>query len=438
MPSQIIGDGIIAVDLEDEHKVVTDMFDSCQFPYASPPIDCECVSYAAAVADSVEDIMSYIIFTYFPAQKAIEIFVGTCTSAYDTKRIIYGIVNTFADAINMWVYINIHIDAEKFTDVSDYLVHNMFSEADIVERTVLSNRTIPIAAMRFVLDKENLDDYDPKYLEYVIGLREMYVAKLGTCRFKVVIPRHVLEKIKTYLLRDVEYGGIFVIRSYTLEKVGNTYIPVATLGYPLSSETSGEFEGVDTPPSKFNFHTHPYHCYVKYGCAVGWPSDTDISNIPYARHTRGKNIGHFVISVEGVYSIQVTPAFQVYLENMYKTDFMNYEDCHRLFIEKIRSMFNYLNGLRGTGGESHIKKYVDYINSVKISTILADDEIVTKQRVCTWLKPSLDFNMYSISYMSWKNIERNDAFSLLIKDVDDMCPPSIMSDINKIGPGEFL
>jgi len=70
------------------------------------------------------------------------------------------------------------------------------------------------------------------------------------------------------------------------------------------SVISGDEEAVDAVKGRYNFHTHPKHCYVINNVKNGWPSSSDyVAFIELA----GKTILHIVVTLEGIYTISFAP-----------------------------------------------------------------------------------------------------------------------------------
>lgn len=69
--------------------------------------------------------------------------------------------------------------------------------------------------------------------------------------------------------------------------------------------TNGSQMGVITPVGSVNLHTHPRAAYNVEGCKWGWPSGEDMREV--IRYTMKGMVCHFVITLEGIYTIQVNP-----------------------------------------------------------------------------------------------------------------------------------
>lgn len=453
MVVNFLGDMVFALD--EIGMIPTKMFAQCATPFLFEPVNVECRTLAAFCLEddaitfannlkTSDEVLAYILatdpsftlYTLIPSDSTIEIFVGTCMSGFSANMCLHVITNTYADYDFVSVYINPEV--RDFTEIVEYLVDNNFGDPVRVNNSRLTSTAVR-QSISLTLDKDKMESTasDHDILQEALVLRGPYMHTSMTCMYKVFVPLAALNETREYLGKSTEYAGLFVIKSYTLEKTKDgSYIPVAELAYALDTETAGEFEVVSPPMGMFNFHTHPYQCYVKYGCTVGWPSDADLSAVTYFRDiSGGTNMMHFVITMEGVYSMQLTPEFGRYLDTLKQSNFMNYSDCHALFISKIREMFNYMNALR-TQASGPVYEFINYINSVKISYITSDRTIEESDRACTWIHPLSDFNLYNITFSPWDSIERDGGVSVTVESTGGAlaCPPSIATEIGKIGP----
>jgi hypothetical protein len=188
------------------------------------------------------------------------------------------------------------------------------------------------------------------------------------------------------------------------------------------------------------------------------PSEADISAITYQR-TSDLAL-HFVITVEGVYSVQLTPEFQRYIDYMENFDQTNLNACrtpllstiktialeryskyaglnygdgkHRYFSGKEKDMSSFFyGGLDNLNQEDIdvINTYLQDINSFKISNIIRNN--ISPR--CHWLNPEKDFNMYVVTFTPWVKAVQNGV----TVDVTTVargklrCPPDIATELDK-------
>lgn len=75
--------------------------------------------------------------------------------------------------------------------------------------------------------------------------------------------------------------------------------------YPIDRkhQFGGTTSNVDIPDCAFTYHTHPRDAYIENNVEMAWPSGEDMA----AMVSTPKNLGHAVISLEGVYIMTLTP-----------------------------------------------------------------------------------------------------------------------------------
>lgn len=129
-----------------------------------------------------------------------------------------------------------------------------------------------------------------------------------TCRFRHgearkknwKIPSGIFQPLIPKLFKNKEFSGNLILgQDHNKE-------PILKLGQIKSGHTAS----VKVENGICNFHTHPYFCYTGMGepddaTIWGWPSGEDIrETLVFA--LRG-NLIHLVITLEGIYSIEVNP-----------------------------------------------------------------------------------------------------------------------------------
>lgn len=413
--------------------------------YITPPMSCMVcdtqVVFYVKDAETVHtkdeykianNIISYLTYTELPEMDAVELFVGACPdNGYTINVLIYSVVST-TPYNNVWI--GIKPETSYFKDIVNYLIDNKFQNPQLTNETY-AQEPLNYDVVSLVLDKTDIMVRKDE-VQRALELQYKYESGMKSCIFKVVIPEKTCLLIKSYLTKPTEVGGNLVIRSYILEKTENgDYQPVAYLGFPTNTLIVGQYEEVTPPSGNFNFHTHPYHCYAKYNCTLGWPSNGDMASIP--AHRDMGNIIHFVVTIEGIYSIQFTPEFGLYIDNMRKKDYINYSTCRLEFYNSITKFFQPFNNIRvfPKDIDPHLilLQYLERVNSVKIGEVISAKPISSD---CHWLIPETNFTLYSVSYMSWKDISHEGAFSVYSKNIISMdrpCLPSISEEAGKIG-----
>jgi hypothetical protein len=413
--------------------------------YITPPMSCmNCDTRVVFYVDNVETlhtkdeykvadaIVSYLVYTEVPDMDAVEIFVGVCPDNGHTINVLIYAVVMHTSYDNVWV--GLKPDMSYFKETVRYLVENKFQQAQLTNETY-AHEPLDYDVVALVLDKTDSMAH-PDEVDRALKLQFKYKSGLKSCMFKVVIPEKVTDALKPYLSKPTELGGNFVIRSYILERTETgDYEPVAYLGFPTNTLVGGESETVSPPYGNFNFHTHPYHCYVKYNCALGWPSHQDMASIP--AHRDMGNIMHFVVTIEGIYSIQFTSEFGLYIDSMRKKDYINYDICRYKLYKTIVGFFAPFNNIRAfiERADPHtvLLQYLERVNSVTIKEVI-DSAPVSSE--CNWLVPETDFALYSVKHMSWTEISQEGSFNVYSKNIISMdrpCLPSILEEAGKIG-----
>lgn len=383
-----------------------------------------------------KDISSYLIYTEVPDMNAVELFVGACTdNEYAVNVLIYAVVSNTS---YKYAWVALKPQMSFFRETVEYLVANQFQQPQLTDETYASE-PLEYDVIALLLDKS-----DPMVREdevdRALELQFKYESGVKSCLFKVVIPEKVTSVLKQYLNKQTEVAGNFVIRSYVLERTDTgDYEPVAYLGFPTNTLTGGETEAVQAPTGNFNFHTHPYHCYTKYNCTLGWPSDQDMASIPW--HRDMGNIIHFVVTIEGIYSIQFTPEFGLYIDSMKKKDYINYDTCRGQFYNAVLKFFQPFNDVRQfpkhVDPHTILLQYLDRVNSISVKEVIKATAVSSE---CHWLVPETDFTLYSVTYLSWSDISQDGGFSVYSKNIlsmDRSCLPSIVDEAGKIGE-EFI
>jgi hypothetical protein len=113
----------------------------------------------------------------------------------------------------------------------------------------------------------------------------------NSCKLKLDIPLQLVNDINKELVKDHEISGII----YCNDK--NEVIGI--------NKTKGNSDSVYTPNDVINFHTHPISAYNNGNTVWGWPSGEDIRET--IKFALSGNKAHLVFSVEGLFTIQVSP-----------------------------------------------------------------------------------------------------------------------------------
>lgn len=177
------------------------------------------------------------------------------------------------------------------------------------------------------------------------------------------IPCNIFNKIIPCLFKEREFAGNLILgQSMNKESI-----------LKLGEIKSGHTASVKVENGICNYHTHPHFCYTGMGnpedsTIWGWPSGEDMrESISFA--LRG-NFIHLVITLEGIYSIEVNPHMIDLINKVIPT-----EEGRGTFIGLIEQYFKSTHGFR----------CVDYNEKQK--------------RICTpydWVQFANHFNLHNL------------------------------------------
>jgi len=112
----------------------------------------------------------------------------------------------------------------------------------------------------------------------------------NNCNLKLEIPIDKVNQIFSELANNYEISGII-----SCESDNNVNITM----------NKGNKDSVITPNHVINYHTHPISAYNEGETTWGWPSGEDIRET--MKFALAGNKAHLVFTVEGLYTIQISP-----------------------------------------------------------------------------------------------------------------------------------
>jgi len=281
------------------------------------------------------------------------------------------------------------------------------------------------------------EDVDINQVVYfAITLRDEYFVKLNECSTIVKLSKELINFVKQSIYADREYGGNFLVNKYV-----NGHANLALKKSNIIEGLPPPKFAVNIPYSLIEWHTHPNICYQPgkatiSGCYIGWPSGQDM-----ARMIPGFFFGvrkHYIISNEGVWSIQLTPNFMVFLDGL-----KNSKGCVEGFTNVVRNVFslsesareNIQNGYFVTPNIQYklFQNYVQLSNTYTLNKLLNDhhniksfkkDEI---QHIESCRRTSMikgDFVLYQVVLHTWEQIEQNNGIVDRVNtlNMDHLCP----------------
>ena len=118
-----------------------------------------------------------------------------------------------------------------------------------------------------------------------------YNKTIHKCILKLHLPVDLINKVYKNLYNKNEISGVFYVD--TDDKV--THV----------DKNEGDTESVYTPNNVINYHTHPINAYINGKTSFGSPSGEDYRET--LKFALAGNKAHLVFTVEGLYTIQVSP-----------------------------------------------------------------------------------------------------------------------------------
>ena len=189
----------------------------------------------------------------------------------------------------------------------------------------------------------------------------------NTCKLKLHFPLEIMNgKVFPELINNYEISG--VINCDSSDRV--THV----------DKNKGSADSVYTPNNVINFHSHPISAYNGADTVWGWPSGEDIRET--IKFSMNGNKAHLVFTVEGLYTIQVSPCKIKKIK-----DLLN--DLERgILIFAIEEYFKSTHNFRGVSEVNKLNKsgifinpysFVDFVNTFDITNLLSSKKTTTKE-----------------------------------------------------------
>ena len=187
----------------------------------------------------------------------------------------------------------------------------------------------------------------------------------GACKIFTYIQPELIQNIRDrYIHKNVEHGGIMGIK-----KVGDRKYK---LGLAAVTKGSRDRFQVVIPTHYINWHTHPFVCYTKNLCYIGWPSGADMGLL-VRNYTNGL-LAHVLFANEGVYFLQLSPDMMVFLQAMTI-------DCIDAFTTLIKYFFADLENYRNIKYDPERLRCMDKINDVSCLTYDNEQKNISIKRI---------------------------------------------------------
>ena len=177
---------------------------------------------------------------------------------------------------------------------------------------------------------------------------------------------------KSLLMNDHETGGI-------IKKQDDNYKIIK------KSLVKGSSNNIDLEISEYNFHTHPLSVYEDN--FAGWFSGDDIKYIIYNSFHGLKE--HFLITLEGVYRLSITPEFRKAKKNISSKQLDE-------IVEYIYNMFVQLEDKRHVDGVHKIG-----IDNKKVVRTFNDFFVIVHSITSKWFKLKGNYRLLNLEFKKW-------------------------------------
>ncbi len=327
------------------------------------------------------------------------------------------------------IWLGIDLNNPLWSQVLKLYVKLGFKDPKIT-RSTIGGFNIPMKVLRLTKNLKVVANQELDALLIANNLRDEYlVLNTDGPTTNIFISSVVLKAMRdAYLDKEKEYAGIFIS---TNSKIVNDK-RCLELVYPTDTETSGDpvkFTVVPPNNAAFSFHTHPSICYRKLGCYIGWPSGPDMGFVVGSYDTALRK--HFVITVEGVFSIQMNRHFINFWKQL-----LNEGNCKHEIVKCVVDKFSEFHQHREKVAVTNRRRTIDpelrdhlietqiaqdtfrdyetIVNNYKLSDLIKElnerynYEFISK---CTKHYENInDFKLFMVGFKNWEQIESNNGF----------------------------
>jgi len=178
---------------------------------------------------------------------------------------------------------------------------------------------------------------------------------MSSCNLKLYIPVEKVNEILSELVNDFEISGVISCKSS--DDVDITI-------------NKGNKDSVMTPNHVINYHTHPVSAYNEGDTTWGWPSGEDVRET--MKFALAGNKAHLVFTVEGVYTMQVSPCKIKKMKNLLTNEQIG------VLIFLIEEYFKTTHNFRGVDDVNVLSdkkiiitpsSFVDFINNFDLKNL---------------------------------------------------------------------
>lgn len=315
----------------------------------------------------------------------------------------------------MWL--GVRFDNPIYEQVVKFYSKHNFGSPEISDKTY-SGKQLNFKFLSLTFKKEKKINPESTF-EKCMELKLKYEMQ-DVCKIPVHIHKHILDELKKFLFSKVEYSGSLANEKIltVIDKNTKQEKKLINLVYLKNSENSGNENGVSfSRNGAINFHTHPYICYNISGCSHGWPSGQDMKVIIH-HYIRTGLKKHFVISSEGVYSIQLSLSFQRFIDkhSEWNKDNVLKQQCIVETSELVYKIFTLFETERKIISENWYEEFLKVTNNynieelakiasnIKIPYFNVDVKDAEKIKNC-----GISFVLFDVKLYSWGDISSRDG-----------------------------
>lgn len=389
---------------------LTDLLSKCGFSFNCCIFYNDCNSYLVMYIDDQSVIDQKNPQIVLDALENKPELITACTTAISFKNIaeIYSVCTDpdhrrkghmaeIFDAMKIQLnvdrfWLGVDLNNPGWTGVLDFYISQGFGDPVLTRNSGGSLKVLPKTVLGLTWERNSAKKNIIKKADY---LRNQYYRAVNQCTTRLYISKTVTDFLKSYLDKSVEYAGVLISDGYLVGSDGFSY---ANIVYPTQTECKGDSEtfAVNVPPGKITFHTHPEICYKSVGnkgCYIGWPSGQDMAALVFNYPT---TIKHYVITIEGIYSIQLTLDMQLFLNE--------YSQYKNFFYELIRSSYTDVEHFREIDNMSegwmqkNVHDFMVFSNNYTIKELLRDKRV-------SITTPKNDFGIFTTTFHDWERID---------------------------------
>lgn len=335
------------------------------------------------------------------------------------------------------IWLGIDLNNPMWDSVLKFYVRSGFRKPKITKSTSEGNN-VNLKILRLVKDLRIPVKEEIETTQISNELKKDFIVLKQKQSNKLYISSNILKSIRrAYMSKQREYAGMFFIDKIIND---NNNLKYYNMVYPLDSEVAGSWTDFIVFPPKdcaFSFHTHPEICYRKIGCYIGWPSGPDMAMVVSSYDSGLRQ--HFVITVEGVFSIQMNREFINFWKRIVD------QPCKEEIIQCVLRDFSSIEGYRSVSEKQRrrnqlendphfdpnqieskvlidtLKEYDATVNNFSFYHLIRDlNKIVGNKKKyisrCTkYYKDVDDFKIFKVQFADWRKIEADNFF---IVDLD--------------------